>query len=275
MALFEWLSFQKKKLFSNRPTRIGLALSGGATRGAAHIGVLSVLEREGIRPDLITGTSAGAIIGAAYASGMTSGEISLLFHQISWSTIANLSIRNHLGLFNTSPMENFIEANIGPRTFNDLPIPFAVVACDIVTGDRVILNQGSVARAVHASSAVPGLFAPVEIDDRILVDGGVVDNLPVALAYEMGADYVIGVDISSSNQTIHRPGNFVDVLMSADTIRSKFCMPNPDSMDCRIAPDTHEYSGWDFDHSYEMESAGRIAAELALPQLRKDFKLNE
>jgi NTE family protein len=275
MALFDWLNVQKKKLFPNHPMRIGLALSGGATRGAAHIGVLQVLEREGIHPDLITGTSAGAIVGAAYASGMTPEEISLLFHQLSWSTLANISLRNHLGLFNTSPMEEFIESNIGPRTFNDLPIPLAVVACDISTGERVILNQGSVSRAVRASSAVPGLFAPVEIEDRMLVDGGVVDNLPVALAYDMGADYVIGVDIASSNQVIHKPANFMEVLMSADTIRSRFSLPTSDSMNCRIAPDTQEYSGWSFEHSYEMESAGRIAAELALPQLRKDLKLAE
>ena len=177
-----------------KPRAIGLALSGGATHGAAHIGVLQVLEREGISPAIVAGTSVGAIIGAAYVAGVPLAQMSHLFSQARWPNLLNIAWRGSLGIFDTEPLAAFIHTHIGDRTFEKLPRPFAVVACDILTGQRVVLKSGPLALAVRASAAIPGLFCPIEINGQLLVDGSVVDNLPVGVVREMGADYVIAVD---------------------------------------------------------------------------------
>jgi len=273
MTIFAWFKEKKEQWFHTRPPVIGLALSGGATRGAAHIGVLQVLAREGIHPDIIAGNSAGAIVGAGYAAGVPVDTLSAMFRQLDWSSLVRPALRERLGVFHTRPMEAFIEAHIGKKTFEELPCRLAVVACDLLTGERVVLDKGSVAKAVRASSAVPGVFTPVDLDGHLLVDGGVVDNFPVALALEMGADYVIGVDVSFTNLLGHRPKNPVQVLFAAMSIRSRRSLPDPSLVNCLIKPDISAYAGWDFEHAAEMEAAGRYAAEQALPQLKADLGL--
>ena len=275
MGINRWIE-EIKYLFASRKNKVlGLALSGGATRGSAHIGVLRVLEREGIYPSIVTGTSAGAIVGAGYAAGISAERMSDVFQSLDWPILAEFTFGRRLGIFNTQPMEGFIEELIGAKTFNELPRNLAVVACDIVTGERVILKSGQVSKAVRASAAVPGLFMPVDLNGQMLVDGGIVDNFPTQLAYEMGADYVIGVDLTSLSVLQTRPSNPIEVIFAANNIRSRNNMSNQNSIDCYIAPDTHLYSGWEFKHSAEMERAGIEAAEKAIPQLLIDLGLQK
>lgn len=266
MSILNW--------FKPRPKKIGIALSGGAAHGAAHVGVLRVLEREGIRPSVVTGTSAGAIIGAAYAAGVPVEHISQLFQEVRWPLLIRPAFRNLLGLFETGPLENFISENIGGKTFEEMLIPFACVATDLMTGEKIVFNSGPVAEAVRASAAFPGLFAPVQYKDRLLVDGGVVDNLPADIAHDMGADYIIAVDLMSSIKLQQQPGNLIDVLWAVSNLMQiRSAVPDRKLMNCYLRPDVAEFSSWGFGASGEVERRGAQAAEQALPQLRADLKL--
>ena len=185
--------------------RIGLALSGGGVRGLAHIGVLKVLERENIPVHLLTATSMGGLIGAAYAAGLSASELETEALRLSnvrqLLPLLDLSSPRR-GLFQGNRFAEYIARQFGERSFDQLRFPLALVAVDINAGERVILQEGSVLAAVRATSAVPGLFPPVKRGDQLLVDGGVLDNLPADVARELGAEVVIAVDVSSDEQTI-------------------------------------------------------------------------
>ncbi len=257
--------------FRRKPPKLGLALSGGSTHGAAHIGVLQVFEREGIRPDFVAGTSAGALVGAAYCAGVPLDELEEMFVKMDWPTLVKLSLKKPLALFDTQPMEQFIKKKIGDCEFKDLDFPFAAICCDIVSGERVVLDKGFVAPAVRASAAIPGLFSPVEIDGRLLVDGGVVDNLPVEQVRTMGAKFVIGCDVSRRGKNNKRPENPFDSLMSMIYImqeRSALAY-NLDICDCLIRPEISQFSSWGFGDCDKMLSEGKKAAEAALPLLKQ------
>ena len=201
-------------LLKGKPPKLGLALSGGATHGAAHIGVLQVLEREGIKPDFVAGTSAGALVGAAYCAGVSLVDLEKQFLSIAWPTLVKFSLIKPLALFDTQPMEEFLRKFIGDCEFKDLNLPFAAICCDIVTGERIVLDKGPIAPCVRASAAIPGLFSPVEINGRLLVDGGVVDNLPVEQVQAMGAKFIIGCDVSSPSKRGKRPENPFENLLA-------------------------------------------------------------
>lgn len=181
--------------------KVGLALSGGGARGFAHIGVLAVLEEEGIPIDMMAGTSIGAIIGAFYTAGKDIAEIEEI--------ALNLTRRRILSLIDpTLPRTGFIKGQkvkawlrsiIGDIDFEHLKMPFACVATDITTGEEVVIKQGSVVEGVRASASIPVIFAPAKWQGRYLVDGGLVDLVPVRVLREMGADFVIAVNVNSYN----------------------------------------------------------------------------
>lgn len=256
------------------PVTVGLALSGGAVRGAAHIGVLRVLEHAGIYPSIVAGTSVGAVVGAGYAADVPVDEMSRLMREIRWPNLLGISLKNRYGLFDTSPLEEFIRTNLGLQTFADLPRRFAAVACDILTGRRVILDEGEVAQAVRASAALPGFFSPVEVDDMLLVDGGLVDNMPAGVVHDMGADYVIAVDlISSTTATGRRPGNPLEMIVMATNLMVSLNHPDPHDIDAYIRPDLAALPGWDFDDVPEIEERGRAAAESLVEEICEDLRV--
>ncbi|MDH7490346.1 MAG: patatin-like phospholipase family protein [Anaerolineae bacterium] len=181
-----------------KPGRIGLTLSGGGVRGFAHIGVLKALEARGWRPDLLTGTSMGGIVAAAYASGMTVAEMEQeALALTSLRYLARLLDRKPTatGLIAGDRLLRYFRTKLRRARFHELPLPLGLMAVDCDTGEQVPLRAGDVALAVRATMAFPGVFAPVEIGGRTLVDGGASDNLPVALAREMGAERVVAVDV--------------------------------------------------------------------------------
>jgi len=256
--------------------KIGVALSGGATFGAAHVGVLQVLEENGIRPDLVAGTSAGALVGAAYCAGVPLSEIESLFSTMNWPTLLKLSIRSSLSIFDTQPMEDFLRKKIGDIDFKDLKIPFAAVACDIQTGARIVLDEGPLAPAIRASAAIPGLFSPVEINGRLLVDGGIVDNLPAEQVKSMGARYVISSDVSHSGVNAKKPENPFEIMLSMVYImQSRAALPNEDASNCYIRPMVAQYSSWGFKDVPQVTEAGREAARQVMPQLRRDLRIKQ
>ena len=190
--------FAKMKLSLQRNPRLGLALSGGGARGLAHIGVLKVLEEAGIQLDYLAGTSMGGVIAAAYAAGLKPDEIEQIAADTSRTRnllrLADLSLPQQ-GIFRGERLLTFFEQHLQGRTFAELQIPLTLVAVDLNTGQEVGLREGSVAQALRATVSVPGLLAPVEQDGMRLVDGGLLNNLPVDAARQMGADVILGVDV--------------------------------------------------------------------------------
>jgi NTE family protein len=175
--------------------KVGIALSGGAARGFAHLGVLKVLAENDIPVDYIAGTSAGSFAGAAFATGASVDEIIEMSRKISWFRMTGFSYSTK-GLLSNAPMGDFINKNFSVKTFEELPIPFAAVACDLETGQEVVFREkGDLATAVRASCAIPGVFVPVDHDGRRLIDGGVITNVPTKAVRRLGAEVVIAVDV--------------------------------------------------------------------------------
>lgn len=181
--------------------KVGLALSGGAARGFAHLGVLKVLHDHDIPVDFIAGTSAGSIAGGALASGLSIEEIFEMAKKIGWFSMTGFSYST-MGLLSNASMGAFVRQHFPVRRFEDLPIPFAAVACDLETGEEVVLkNSGDLATAIRASCAVPGVFVPIDFEGRKLIDGGVVSPVPTKAVKKMGAEIIIAVDVISSGAT--------------------------------------------------------------------------
>jgi len=266
------MNTETTEVADRRRPKIGLALSGGAVRGAAHVGVLKVLEREGIRPDMIAGTSVGSIVGAACAAGLEADEIGEIFRAARWPKMARLSIRGKYSLFDTRPMQKILIDHMGVTTFEELAIPFAAVSCDLITGRTIVFRSGHLPTALRASSAVPGIFPPVESAGRLLVDGCVVDNLPVDVVRHMGAEYVIAVDLIPRPSGERKPKNYLELMIVAGYLWSRANHPDPGSVDCYIVPQVSEFLGWDFRNAPEIESRGRAAAEAVLPRLIEDLE---
>jgi NTE family protein len=182
--------------------KIGLALSGGGARGFAHVGVLKALAENDINVDMIAGCSAGSFVGGAFASGMSVGEIVEVGKKISWFGVAGFSYSPR-GLLSNAPMTKFINDNFPVKRFEDLPIPFAAVVCDLETGEEIALrDEGDLAEAIRASCAIPGVFVPVvDASGRSLIDGGVVAPMPTRAARKLGAEIVIAVDLLTYGST--------------------------------------------------------------------------
>ena len=176
--------------------RVGLALGGGGARGMAHVGVIRVLEREGIPIDCIAGTSAGSLVGAVYAAGLRGHRLLEMALQIRWRDIAQL-VWPRQGFVSFARLEAFLGNLLGDLSFEDLDLPYAAVTADLATGEQVVLQEGRLAPAVRASCSVPGIVTPVEIDGRFLVDGGVANNLPISVVRDLGAGVVIAVGLGA------------------------------------------------------------------------------
>lgn len=179
--------------------KVGLALGGGGARGLAHLGVLAVLLQEGIPIDAIAGTSMGAVIGAAHATGYDVHDLIRMALQFRWRNLIDLNW-NGRGFLKGERLEALVDDLSGGKNFDETRIPFAIVTADLNTGEEVVMKEGPIARAARASCAFPGVFTPVEIGGRWLFDGGVVNQVPADVAVSLGADVVIAVDTSGSPQ---------------------------------------------------------------------------
>jgi len=205
-----------------RKKRIGLALGAGSARGFAHIGVLSILEKHGIRPDFVSGTSIGAAVGALYCSGMSPEYLKRLAISTEWQDLLDFTIPK-TGVIAGNKVEEYIQALTNNCKFTDLRIPLRVVATDIKNAHKVVFSQGNVAKAVRASISIPGVFSPVIIDSRELVDGGLVDPIPIEVVRNMGADIVIAVDISKDLTEVHIHGSRVRERSTfSEYVKSRF-----------------------------------------------------
>jgi NTE family protein len=251
--------------------RVALALGGGAARGFAHIGVIRVLEAERIPIDLVVGTSVGSLIGALYAQKRDVFDLEWTAFALTQDDLIDTGVMNAIvgmGLAKGERLEKFVDAKVQVKTIEALQVPFAAVATDLNWGTKVVIDKGSVAKAVHASSAIPGLFEPVAHQGKILVDGGVVENIPIATARERHADLVIAVDISEDvgNANIR---NLVDVLLqSANIMFARNSDHSKRGADVLITPDVRGVAMLDFSQKKRCMQAGMDAARAALPRIR-------
>ena len=278
---------------------VGLVLSGGGARGFAHAGVLRLMEEMGIRVDVVTGTSMGSMVGGAYAAGYTAGQIEDIIEGVNWTKMMasradrselpwRLKLDDYKNLPNNAIMltqdgkielpesvipsqelEIFLNNKAGPVNYvndlSELALPYACVATDLVTGERVIMQKDvNLGRAMRASMSVPGAFAPVVIKDRMLVDGGLVDNLPVQLARDMGADVVIAVNLgtplskrSELNNVVNVMAQMVNLLTEQNVQKSLASLTDADVL---ISPDLDGFSSADFKKSKEIIERGYEAA---------------
>jgi len=203
-----------------RQVKIGLALGGGAARGFAHIGVIKALEAQGIVPDLVVGTSAGSLVGALYAAGNNGFALHKLALEMDEAAISDWSVplfAKSTGVFKGEALQNYVNRTINNVPLENLRIRFGAVATDLNSGLPILFQRGNTGLAVRASSAVPSVFQPVKIGDHFYVDGGLVAPVPVRFAREMGADFVIAVNISSQPEA-QSSSTSVDVLLQTFAI---------------------------------------------------------
>ena len=251
------------------PPRIGLALGGGAARGFAHVGVIQVLEEAGIRPALVTGTSAGSLVAALYASGKNGAQLQHIAESMEDATIADWTLQVlSRGALRGEALAKYVNVQVGQKQIEALPMPLGIVATDLNSGNDIVFQRGDTGTAVRASSAVPAVFQPVKIGSREYVDGGLVSPVPVRAAKKMGAELIIAVDISSPPEAASASGT-LEILLQTFTIMGKSINSlELQGADVVIRPQLLGVSSADFGSRKRSIEAGRKAMLAALPQLR-------
>lgn len=285
--------------------KIGLVLSGGAARGIAHIGVLKALEEQGVRIDAIAGTSMGAVVGGLYASGYSVAELEKLATTLDWQQALSdapprkdvpfrrkqddrdflvkqkLSFRDDgslglpLGVIQGQNLALLLESKLAHtadiRDFDKLPIPFRAVATDIASGEKVVFRRGHLPRVIRASMSIPAVFAPVELDGRLLVDGGMTDNIPLDVVREMGVDLAIVVDIGTPLRNRKQLATVVDVLNQSITLmtrrNSEEQLASLRREDILVQPPLASFGVTDFGRAQDMIDAGYRATIALTPRL--------
>lgn len=252
---------------SKPPLKIALVLGGGAARGFAHIGVIKALEAQGIAPDIVVGTSAGSVVGALYASGMSGFELQNLALQMKEDMLADWTLPNR-GVLKGAALQDFINQNVKNLPIQKLPKPLGVVATDLQSGERALFRYGNAGMAVRASSAVPGWFQPVEIGGRDYVDGGLTSPVPAQSARAMGADFVIAVDISNVSRRDKLTGT-LDVLLQTFAIMGHAISSHElKDADVVVRPKTAAVSSTDFEGRHLAILEGEKAAAAIMPELK-------
>lgn len=251
---------------------MGLALSGGAARGVAHVGVLKVFKEHGIKVDFVAGTSAGALVGGAFAAGMTVEELEQIGRRLRWRDFGRMTL-SRLGAQSNARMEEYVRARFPVSRFEELPVPFAAVATDLHTGAAVVMrDRGDVAFAIRASCAVPGWYVPVTDEHgRQLVDGGLVANIPTSAARALGAEVVVAVDVNSEGaKFMGPPASVVGVLLQSILLVQKTAAAHQrHSADIVISPRVGHIRWDEMTRADELIAAGEEAARAVLPAVKE------
>ena len=247
--------------------RIGLALGGGGAKGFAHIGVIKMLEASGIHPDVVSGTSAGSVVGALYASGMDAFQLQETAFSLDQASVRDVSLFSG-GLVKGQKLQDYVNELVGNRPLEKLDRPFAAVATELETGERAVFVRGNTGQAVRASSSIPGVFEPVAISGRHYVDGGVVSPVPVDAARQLGADIVIAVDISTRPDGSNPDGMLNIVGQSIGIMGRKLAEQEIARADVVIRPKVGMIGPSDFDQKNVAILEGEKAALAAIPAIR-------
>ncbi|MHB8412864.1 MAG: patatin-like phospholipase family protein [Candidatus Acidiferrales bacterium] len=271
--VFRWLGTAVKGLRSfaydspvDRP-RIGVALGGGFARGIAHVGVLRVFEENSIPVDLLAGTSVGALVGSAYAAGTTLDELEYQGKLTHFRDFGRWTI-SRMGMATNERLEAFLHRFTKTSTFEDLKIPFAIVATDLLSGQTIYFTKGELARPLRASCAFPGLFLPVEYQGRVLVDGFLTEAVPTQALRQMGADVVIAIHLDPG-QPDQKPKNTIEVIgRSFSIIQDQTPQHWLRYADIILRPEVKDIHWDDFQKTPELIAAGVAAARMALPEIK-------
>ncbi|MEW5785039.1 MAG: patatin-like phospholipase family protein [Bacillota bacterium] len=247
--------------------KIGLALGSGLARGLAHIGVLKVLLQAGVRIDYIAGTSMGSVVAALFAGGLKMKFIERLALRISRQIWMDFTLPR-MGLIAGDRLEELLYLLTGRRNIEEFSLPLAVVAVDLESGKRVVLRSGPAARSVRASCSIPGIFSPVELGGKLLVDGGVLERVPSSVVREMGADLVIAVDVDY-DAAEYKINNIFDVLSKTlDIMSREICRSQYQEANILITPAMKDLAPFHFHRAKEAIARGEEAARQALPLLK-------
>jgi NTE family protein len=270
--------------YGKRKMRIGVALSGGAAHGIAHVGVLDVLSKAGIPIDMIAGTSAGSIVGAMYAAHRDTDRMLVDALDPNWKKLSAMSdpTLGRTGFLKGEKIRKLLSGFLGgDPDFEDLQIPLACVATDIDTGEEIVIEKGPVLDAVRASISLPGIFTVVKREGRYLVDGGLTTPVPVNVVRGMGAEFVIAVNVNpdvtrrmgktyQARLATHKPPNLLQIMMQSIYITTwALAHSSIASADVGIEPDLGTITSSDFKYAARMIHIGREAAQAALPEIRK------
>ena len=260
-----------------RKIRIGLALGGGAARGFAHIGVIKALEAQGITVDVVAGTSAGSLVGALYAAGNNGFALQKLAMSMDEASISDWSVplfAKVSGVIKGEGVQNYVNKAVHNVPIEKFKIPFGAVATDLRSGQPILFQRGNAGVAVRASSAVPGVFQSVKIGDHTYVDGGLVSPVPVRYARQMGADFVIAVNISANPEAQAASSSSIDVLLQTFAIMgqtiNRYELKNADIV---LQPSLGAMKGSDFASRNVAILAGEQAATAAMPEIKRKLKL--
>jgi len=255
-----------------RAIRVGLALGGGAARGFAHIGVIKELEAQGIKPDIVVGTSAGSLVGALYAAGNDGFALHRLALKMDEAAISDWSVplfAKASGVFKGEALQHYVDKTVHGLPIEKLKLPFGAVATDLNSGQPILFRRGDTGMAVRASSAVPGVFQPVKIGGHVYVDGGLVSPVPVRFAREMGADFVIAVNISAQPDA-QPSSSTLDILLQTFAIMgqsvNRYELKDADVV---IQPQLGGMKGSDFEGRNRAILAGEQAAAAIMPEIKR------
>jgi len=252
-----------------KPLKLGLALGGGAARGFAHVGVISVLEEAGLRPQVVAGTSAGSLVAAIYATGKTGAQL-----QQTALAMEEVAITDWMlpiigkGVFRGDALGRYVNQLVGGRLIEQMAIPLGIVATDLNSGQAVLFRSGDTGTAVRASSAVPAVFVPVKISGHEYVDGGLVSPVPVRFARQMGADIVVAVDISSPPEGNPATDTLQILLQTFSIMGKSINQYELKEADVVVRPSQTGLKSADFSARKQAIEAGRAAMLAALPALR-------
>jgi NTE family protein len=251
-----------------RKPKVALVLGAGSARGLAHIGVLQVLLENQIPFDFIVGSSMGAMVGAIYACGADIYMLDKMLEYMNTRILFDVGVPR-MGFITGNRVRNFLDLLTKKRLFAELDMPVAVVATDLITGQRVVITEGRLTDAVRASISLPGIFAPVIKDNMVLVDGAVSDRLPIEVAHELGADLVIAVDVTFGPGKKTTINNTMDVILTSLDIMSKYHFESVlVGADILIQPEVGHINPKEFDRSREAVDMGRKAAEAKVAEMK-------
>lgn len=248
--------------------RVGVAFGGGAVLGAAHIGVLKAFREEGVPIDMVSGTSAGAIIAACVAFGLPVERIEAIARDIGWFSISALP-DSRLGFASNKGLGKLLIDAIGDKTFAESPIPLMVLTTDVEHGKKKVFTEGNVAQAVRASASIPIFFSPVEIEGKLYADGGLVENVPVSPLVDAGADVIIAIDLARQGKTFAPKAvpDMIDLCVYLFAQHRDQALRN--SVAILIEPRTDTFEVHNFKHVDALIEAGYVAAKAALPQIQE------
>lgn len=248
--------------------KVGLALGSGGARGFAHLGVLKVLTEEGIQIDLIAGSSMGALVACFYGAGIKIEHLYKLSTAFKRKYYLDFTVPK-MGFIAGKRLKEFIKMFTHGKNIEDLTLPVGVVATDLLSGDKVVFQQGPIASAVRASISIPGIFVPEKYEGRLLVDGGVADRVPVSVVKEMGADIVIAVDVSVVKRNAEISSIYDVIMQSIDIMSTEIVINREIASDIMIRPSVEKYSSQAFTNISEIIAAGEEATRKSLAQIKQ------